>query len=152
MLRLSNNNKAQARMTEYAVLIAMVMAVIVTMTVYFKRGLQARIHDARDYMLEEIHSETRGSGFDGNLYVGYEPYYGNTSAIVARDVDDHSLLEPGASSGIFTKNYGLTVRTMANSETAPPREAMGTTPPAWTPPPVPPSGRPRPRRRAIEAE
>lgn len=128
MIRLRKNEKAQARMIEYAMLFALVMAAAVTMTVYFKRGVQARIYDARNYMISEVRARTAGQ-FDGNLYMGYEPYYANTSAVIARDVTERTALDEGGSSGIFTKTYDHTVMIAVNSETAPPRDADLTTPP-----------------------
>ena len=127
MLKISRNKKAQAVMGEYAVLIAIVMAVIFAMTVYFKRSVQARIYDARNYMVSEVRTRTTGN-FSGNLYMGYEPYYGNTVATVSRRTNDQSGLLPGASSGIFVKNYNQTVMVASNSETAPPRLYNLTTP------------------------
>ncbi len=126
MLKLNNNRKAQAVMGEYAVLIALVMAVIVAMTVYFKRAVQARIHDARDYMVSEVRTRTTGY-FSDNLYAGYEPYYGNTISTIFRDTDDETKLLPGASSGIFKKTYDQTTFMVVNSVTLPPREFERTT-------------------------
>lgn len=128
MLKLNKNRKAQAVMGEYVVVIAMVVAVIVAMTIYFKRSIQSRIHDARDYMVREVRTRTAGD-FAGDLYTGYEPYYGNTISQVSRDVDDRTILLPGGSSGIFIKNYDQTVTMSVNSETAPPRAFDLTTPP-----------------------
>jgi hypothetical protein len=115
-------------MGEYAVMIAMVMAAIVAMTVYFKRAVQARIHDARDYMVNEVRMRTTGE-FSGNLYTGYEPYYGNTLSTVSSRAEDQSVLLPGASSGIFQKSYNQTTSMTVESETAPPRAFDLTTPP-----------------------
>jgi len=127
MLRQIVNNKAQAVMSEYILTIFLVVAVIVAMTIYFKRGVQARIHDARDYMVGEVRVRTAGS-FTGNLYKEYEPYYTETNAIVDRDIVDTTRLEPGGSSGIFTKIYDQTIDIRLNSQTAPPKDFNATTP------------------------
>lgn len=127
MLRALKNTNAQAVMGEYVMVIFLVLAVLMAMMVYFRRAVQARIHDARDYMVTEVRARTMGV-FDGNLYREYEPYYGNTSATVFRSVDDESRVLPGASSGIFQKVYDSTTVVRVNSETAPPREFDRTTP------------------------
>jgi hypothetical protein len=97
------------------------------MTIFFKRAVQARIHDARDYMIGEVRTRTAGQ-FDGNLYKWYEPYYGNTQAVVTRDMDDTANLIGGGSSGIFNRVYNQSVVVRVNSETSPPREFQATTP------------------------
>lgn len=127
MLKSLRNKNAQAVMGEYVLVIFLVMAVLTAMTIYFKRAVQARIHDARDYMVSEVRVRTAGS-FDGNLYKEYEPYYGNTVATVFRSMDDQTMILPGASSGIFQKIYNETVAVQVNSETAPPRDFDQTTP------------------------
>ena len=127
MLRTLKNKNAQAVMGEYVLVIFLVMAVLTAMTVYFRRAVQARIHDARDYMVTEVRARTTGV-FNGNLYREYEPYYGNTSARVFRSTDYEARVLPGGSSGIFQKDYNETVSVQVNSETAPPRDFDLTTP------------------------
>lgn len=127
MLKNLSNRQAQAVMGEYVVVIFMVLAVIVAMTVYFKRAIQARLHDARDYMVNDVRQRTAGS-YNGELYLHYEPYYTNTIATVARDASSTTRILPGASSGIFRKVIDETTSVQVNSETAPPREFNLTTP------------------------
>ena len=127
MLRVLKNKNAQAVMGEYVLVIFLVMAVLTAMTVYFRRALQARIHDARDYMIGEVRVRTAGV-YNGNLYKEYEPYYGNTAARVFRSMDDEIRVLPGGSSGIFQKIYDGTVSVQVNSETAPPQDYDRTTP------------------------
>lgn len=127
MLKNLSNRQAQAVMGEYVLVIFMVLAVIVAMTVYFKRAIQARLHDARDYMVNDVRQRTVGS-YNGELYLHYEPYYTNTIATVARDASSTTLILPGASSGIFRKVIDETTSVQVNSETAPPRDFSLTTP------------------------
>lgn len=127
MLKNLSNRQAQAVMGEYVLVIFMVLAVIVAMTVYFKRAIQARLHDARDYMVNDVRQRTVGS-YSGELYLHYEPYYTNTIATVARDASSTTLILPGASSGIFRKVIDETTSVQVNSETAPPRDFSLTTP------------------------
>lgn len=127
MLKQIRNKQAQAVMGEYVLVIFLVIAGIVSMAIYFKRAVQARIHDARDYMVSEVRTRTAGE-YDGDLYLEYEPYYINTAATVTRDASDTKSLAPGASSGIFQKIFDETTSVQASSETAPPREFDRTTP------------------------
>lgn len=127
MLRNLNNRRAQAVLGEYLLVIFMVLGVITAMTVYFKRAVQARLHDARDYMVNDVRQRTAGS-YDGELYLHYEPYYTNTDAIVTRDTTHTTRILPGASSGIFTKVYDESTSVVVTSETAPPKSFNLTTP------------------------
>jgi hypothetical protein len=127
MLGLLRNKTAQVVMQEYVVLIFIVMAVMMGMTVYFKRSVQGRIHDTRDYMVGEVRTRTAGQ-FNGDLYKEYEPYYGNTIATVDRTIVDETQLGPGASSGISLKIFNQTVTVDLNSVTLPPRDFNLTTP------------------------
>ena len=114
-------------MGEYVMVIFLVLAVVTGMTIYFKRAVQARIHDTRDYMVSEVRVRTAGE-FDGDLYKEYEPYYSNVTAVVARSADYTTRMLPGASSGIFRKTINETTRVQSLSQTAPPREFDRTTP------------------------
>jgi hypothetical protein len=128
MLKNIQNKRAQAVMGEYVVVIFLVIAVISTMTIFFKRAVQARIHDARDYMVSEVRERTRGE-FDGNLYKEYEPYYVNTAAPVARVVQHKKTLLEGGTSGIFLMDMDeQTDVTGAVSVTLPPSAYNRTTP------------------------
>ncbi len=127
MLKYLNNKRAQAVMGEYVLVIFLVIASMVAMTIFFKRAVQARIHDARDYMVGEVRERTRAV-FDGNLYKEYEPYYGNTDAIVVRDSAQTSKLWGGGSSGVYRKDVNEAIQVRVLSETAPPRDFDLTTP------------------------
>jgi len=119
--------KAQAVMGEYALVIFLVIAVMTSMTIFFKRAVQARIHDARDYMTSEVPARVAGA-VTGNIYKEYEPYYANTDATVFRTVDDTIRVLPAASSGIFLKEFNETTNVRVDSTTAPPRDFDLTTP------------------------
>jgi len=127
MLRKLHNRKAQAVIGEYIVLISMVLAAIVAMTVYFRRAVQARIYDARNYMVSEVARRSAGN-FSGDLYPEYEPYYTETNATVHRYSDDKSRLLAGGVTGIFQREYNEIVETYMNSETLPPKDFRATDP------------------------
>jgi hypothetical protein len=127
MLRVKKNRNGQAIIGEYAVVIAMVLSAIVAMTVYFKRAVQARIYDARNYMVNEVGTRTAGE-YNGDLYYGYEPYYVDSAANVQRIANDSTQLLPGTSSGTFRKDYNEAVSMRVESETLPPKNFNATTP------------------------
>ncbi len=128
MLKILKNKHAQAVSGEYVMVLFLVMGAITAMTVYFKRSVQGRIHDARNYMVTEVRGRTQGY-YAGNLYLQYEPYYVKTSSNIARTSDTVTRLLGGGSSGIFEKNI-LNESTVvsADSETAPPADFDLTTP------------------------
>ena len=103
------------------------MGALIAMTAYFKRGVQSRIYDARNYMVTEVESRTAGE-YDGPVYKGYEPYYTRTMANVTREATDKTTLLPGGITGIFRKDYDEKTETQMQSETLPPKEFEATTP------------------------
>jgi len=127
MSRRTKNERGQAILGEYGIVILLVVASIVAMTIYFKRAVQARIHDARDYMVTEARSRA-GGDYDGPLYLHYEPYYTNTASTVLRSSDETTGLLPGESSGVYRKTFSETSEIQTFSETAPPKDFDLTTP------------------------
>lgn len=65
MLRL-RKNKGQSTV-EYAIIIGVIVAALIAMQTYVKRGLQARYHDGIQYLEDE--TNTLGTSTQ------YEPYY-----------------------------------------------------------------------------
>lgn len=116
---------------EYAVVIAMVLAVLTAMTVYFKRVLQGRIYDVRNYMVNEVRTRTEGE-YSGNLYLGYEPYYTKTDTNAwISGTDETRILPSGRGTpGIFQKYYDETTAVRTAGETLSPRYYNATTPPS----------------------
>ena len=129
MLKILKTRRAQAVMGEYVVVIFLVITVIGAMTIFFKRAVQARIHDARDYMVGEVRERTRGQ-YNGDLYFEYEPYYVNTSVPqIVRDARYNKALSQGGTSGIFVMGTDERTDVPASiSITAPPRDYNRTTP------------------------
>ena len=80
MLRnIRTHNKGQ-NTAEYALLIALVVAGVIAMQTYAQRSLQARMHDASQYMA----SQTRQIG--GNTQ--YEPYYLKSDYTSTRNAEE----------------------------------------------------------------
>lgn len=86
MLRIFRNKKAQTT-AEYAILIAVVVAALVAMQTYVKRGLQGRMRDATDTFANttsNIGSTTQ-----------YEPYYLNQATNVASTTNETENVQAG---------------------------------------------------------
>ena len=88
MLRNFLKNKKAQNTAEYALLIALVVAGIIAMQTYAQRALQARIHDASQYM---ANADTLG----GLNSTQYEPYYLQTNYNVNTNSDEVQRLGPG---------------------------------------------------------
>ena len=63
---------------EYAIIIGVVVAALVAMQTYVKRGLQARYHDGVVYMQGQVNGIANAGAVLGNT-AQYEPYYVNTN-------------------------------------------------------------------------
>ena len=79
MLRILKSKRAQTT-AEYAILIGLVVAALVAMQIYVKRGLQGRMRGATDYLA----TQTTDIGTTGQ----YEPYYLSSSFDSARDTNE----------------------------------------------------------------
>ena len=108
-------------MLEYTMLFFLVVGTITGMSIFFKRGVQARMRDARNFMFLTVQNRAQNY-YDGNLYAEYEPYYANTQSLVRRSESDNIELlpSPGFSSGIFRKIFLDTTIVNTISVTAPP--------------------------------
>jgi len=71
MLRNFLKNRKAQNTAEYALLIALVVAGVIAMQTYAQRALQARIHDAAQYMA----STDSNSAINLGNSTQYEPYY-----------------------------------------------------------------------------
>lgn len=121
MLKNINNKNAQTIATEYAMVFFVVIGMVVGMTVYFKRAVQARIRDAHNSVILTVKNRI-GTLHTGNkVYVQYEPYYRNTSTLIDRDSSDTTQVLPSLplSSGIFRKTFDQETTSISISNTLP---------------------------------
>ena len=123
MIKILKNKNAQVIFGEYGLAMILVISAMAVMGVYFKRTLQARIHDTRNYMVKSELNETAGY-YDGNFYVEYEPYYMNTVSTVFKTATDQSQLVAGGVTGIYRKNIDDKTSVKTFSITAPPKDAQ----------------------------
>ena len=118
MIKLTDK-KAQVMLSEYVTIVVVVIASITAMTVYFRRSLQARIHDAHVGMVKEVAARTNGI-YNGNIYYEYEPYYVETN--VDRSVDS-TVIERHHEFGNYERVLDEKVTVQSESEQKAPWEA-----------------------------
>jgi Flp pilus assembly pilin Flp len=91
MLRNFLKNRKAQNTAEYALLIALVVAGVIAMQTYAQRALQARVHDAAQYMATADSNSAIGLGNSTQ----YEPYYLNSDYNVASSSVDNKRLGQG---------------------------------------------------------
>ena len=91
MLRNFLKNRKAQNTAEYALLIALVVAGVIAMQTYAQRALQARVHDAAQYMASADSNAAIGLGNSTQ----YEPYYLNSDYNVASSSVDNKRLGTG---------------------------------------------------------
>ena len=106
MLRIFRNKKAQTT-AEYAILIGLVVAALVAMQTYVKRGLQGRMKDATDQVA--MQNPTIGATSQ------YEPYYMQSNTTQSTTASDNENIATGgavarssnsSSSKVGSQTYG----------------------------------------------
>jgi hypothetical protein len=119
-MKIRMTNRGQATMSEYLIVFFLAVGTIVSMSVYIQRTLQSRIHDARDYMIEEA-----AKAHEAPIRTEYEPYYGYVDSIISRQQQDSSaLVGPAGGTGIFRKGVDQAVIANSMSQQAPPKDAQ----------------------------
>ncbi|MBI3601834.1 MAG: hypothetical protein HY209_02970 [Candidatus Omnitrophica bacterium] len=119
-------------LAEYTMTFFLVIAVVVAMTTYIQRSLQARIRDARHYMIAAVSNQCdancmNATGLAGSNTIGeqYEPYYAAVNATVSADsLVRKGLLAPGVgSTGIFRAQTNEQNQSASDSNQLPPVNA-----------------------------
>ena len=113
-------NRGQTSLSEYVVLLFVVLGAGIAISTYLQRGLQARMRDTNLYMVDTV-SAANGK----QINYQYEPYYASVQAIVdRRQVKESQLFGSGlGSSGIYHQTMDDGVSANSQSEQAPPRNA-----------------------------
>lgn len=87
---------------EYAVLIALVLAVLTAMQAYVKRGLQGRVKDAADFAGNAL---MRSAGLEGRQYQ-YEPGFASSLTFTSTNKQEDKSLIAGEYTNIaFTEKF-----------------------------------------------
>ena len=117
---LIKNIKAQV-IAEYSIVLSIAILAVVSMMFFIKRGLQARVNDARAYMIHTLDSEvdfahngiwggSQPEGLPAHLYE-YEPYYQNQQSLVTRDGSEKDIYRGAAGESDYTRKSNTTVQT-----------------------------------------
>ena len=133
------NNKGQAVLSEYVMIFFVVIAAVAAMTVFVQRGFEARLHDARNFMVNSVVASgacdanclKAAGATDNRIPYEYEPYYAQMLSDVSRNEQQNS----GATTGnpqsldtIYTKSMNDATATISTSNQLPPGCADGTNP------------------------
>jgi len=78
-------------MAEYALLVAIVIASVVGMQTYYKRGLQARIKG----VVDEVNKGTASSTPSSTPITQYEPYYAGSTFTTTQTETDNEQYQQG---------------------------------------------------------
>ena len=127
--------KGQTVLPEYVVLFFLAIAAVLGMSLFVQRGLQGRLRDAREYMLDmaaqgcleaDMQSNAVGVSLDcqgagrlknARLAPEYEPYYGRVASTIHADQNDDETLN---GDGIFRKQFSRYTDADSTSEQLPP--------------------------------
>ncbi len=131
------NNKGQAILSEYVMIFFIVIAAVAAMTTFVQRGFEARIHDARNFMINSVVNSgacdancLSATGAVGNqIPYEYEPYY----AQMLSDVGHNEQVNAGATTSsvnwsigaVYTKSLNEETNTVSTSTQLPPKCANG---------------------------
>ncbi len=92
------NRRAQST-AEYVIVLGLIVAAVVAMQTYIKRGFQGRIKDAVDY----AGSDGQGSGAVQFTGQQYEPYYLGSTFSTTRNAEETEELATGGAVSRTTK-------------------------------------------------
>ncbi|MFA5039180.1 MAG: hypothetical protein WC732_05830 [Candidatus Omnitrophota bacterium] len=108
MFRWLNSRKGQ-NTAEYAILIGVIVAAAIAMQIYIRRGMQARIKDAVDFV--QTADEDSGNGLFGNM-TQYEPYYYQSNFETTQEGQRSEELQEGG--GIVRSSLSDTTQRTGN--------------------------------------
>ena len=119
---MKNNKKAQVITGEYVLVLFILLGIMTAMTIYLRRGIQARIYDARHAAIEVVQDSTQGY-LTSNLYHEYEPYYTESETNMMVETEDASEIFPKGWGEDIWKNIVVETNTQSVTETKPPKDA-----------------------------
>ena len=130
------NNKGQAVLSEHVMVFFVVIAAIVAMTTFVQRSFEARIHDAKDFMINSVMSNSVCdancmAATGGKIDEGYEPYYSQMLADTTHKEEENEGETPGnpaAIGAIYSNAVKEKTKTISTSAQLPPECADGPNP------------------------
>lgn len=127
------NEHGVGELAEYVITVFIVIAALSAMTTFVRRSLQARIRDARHYMISNVNSACDTNCMNAanenpvrGILQQYEPYYAQTSAMINQDNISYKRLMAAnsGSSGNFMGQVNNQVQSVAGSNQLPPMNAL----------------------------
>ena len=134
-LRPAMNKKGQSVLSEYVMIFFVVIAALVAVTTFVQRGFEARIHDARDFMINAVANACDADCMKatGNAIAKeYEPYYAQMLSDVQQNADEKAgATKSGVNwsiGAIYTKTFSDTTKTISTGTQLPSECADGANP------------------------
>lgn len=130
------DNKGQSVMSEYVMVFFLVIGALVAITVFVQRALEARMHDARNYMINAITDSGACNAncvaaAGGNIFYEYEPYYAVSIADARRNASDTmgtTSGNPQSIGAVYTKQVRESTSSNSISDQLPPCASMNPVP------------------------
>lgn len=126
------SHRGQSVLSEYTMVIFIVIAAVVAITVYVQRSLEARIHDARNFMVDSVVNNSVCDAncllATGNIMHEYEPYYTQMAASSSQN-QEQELTAAQGNAQVIGAIYG-----QSDNETTQSNAVTNQLPPEWAPP------------------
>ena len=98
---------------EYAIVLSIVIAAVIGMQIYVKRGLQAKVKGAIDHLAVGVAGNAGGANGNIGTMAQYEPYYAESNYTVNQN---SSATDTYSNGGLFGKN-AINENTFRNGNT-----------------------------------
>ncbi len=99
---------------EYAIVFAVVLAALVGMQIYVKRGMNARLKDASDSSVDALWTKLGKTGTPAATDAQYEPYYASSDYDINQKASHREKVEEG---GVVKKEQVDETTTRSGSQT-----------------------------------
>ncbi len=107
-------NRTGQSTAEYAIVFAVVLAALVGMQIYVKRGINARLKDASDSSMDSLWTKLGKTGTPAAPDTQYEPYYASSDYDIHQKASHRDKMEEG---GVVKKEDVDETTTRSGSQT-----------------------------------
>ena len=129
------NKKGQSVFSEYVMIFFVAIACLIAMTAFVRRSIQARIHDANNFMINAVaNSQVCDANClmatGGKISPEYEPYYQQVVSDVQQNIQEkkgETTGNPAALGAVYLKSVSGGTQAITNSNQLPPECADGAT-------------------------
>jgi len=128
------NKKGQSILSEYVMIFFVVIAAIVAMSTLVQRGLEARLHDARNFVVNSVKKVCDTNCLEATgttIPYEYEPYYAQMLADTQHNEETNDESTTGnavALGAVYLKLTDDETKTISTSKQLPPGCADGVKP------------------------